>query len=65
MDHLPAVFLAGVIPRIGEGRDVLGNPDKQGDEAEAEKQGHPAMIAPVAKINARAPEEEGGEREQP
>ena len=40
MDGLPAVFLAGILPSTRDGAKVFGEVDEEGDEAEAQKQGH-------------------------
>ncbi len=37
---VPYVYLIGILPRPPEGRDILRDPNKEGDEAEGEGERH-------------------------
>ncbi len=61
---MPAILLVGVDPDVGEGSDVFREPDEESDEAEAEQQGHAAVLLVGAVVDPRGAEEDRYEEEE-
>src|SRR5689334_5580766 len=61
----PSRQLLGVKPSLGESAYILRDPDEEGVEEARQQQRHPAVDAPVAKIDARsAKQQQSGCKEE-
>ena len=61
---MPAVALGRINPGIGEGGDVLGQPDEGRDQKEAEQERHLPPLTVRGEIEPAAPEQHRGQGEQ-